>query len=95
MHSEVKRLFDADALSPPRRVSLGLCFVYIHNLYSLRIPKVILIGMNFIDSCPYCEDPDCIGNCQPSSGGLLVGIGLAGTLLVVLALVIRWLFGLG
>lgn len=44
-----------------------------------------------IDDCEYCDDPLCIGACQPQPGTLVVLIGVVG-IAVILTILLAKLF---
>lgn len=75
--------------------SLSLRLSAIHNLLDLTRLKVILVRMDDFGTCDYCGDPDCIGTCQPSAGGFVALVGVAGVSLVGFVLLLRWILGIG
>ena len=75
--------------------SLNLRLSAIHNLLDLTRLKVILVGMVDFETCDYCGDPDCIGTCQPSAGGFVALVGIAGFSMVGLVIFLRWILGIG
>ncbi|MEY3167050.1 MAG: hypothetical protein RLZZ343_853 [Actinomycetota bacterium] len=41
------------------------------------------------DECEYCDDPLCIGTCQPQPGTLVVLIGVVGIAVILTILVAK------